>query len=121
MKDNRMHKGYVFKEYFNLFPGLCPECSLKLNYTNSKAKLFTKSTKQKGKKKRRRSSKGTESRTDSTSKSQAEVNEEAVTNKEIEDIATADKSGNIWKDPVQLADAKSREEEFDEYLDDLFI
>lgn len=33
----------------------------------------------------------------------------------------ADKSENIWKDSLPTVDVKSREEEFDEYLGDLFL
>ena len=94
---------------------LCPDCSYKLNYVHKKKEIVKKKAKKskkskKSKKKRRHSS--DESSDDDETK---EV-KKAKVEKEIET-----KASEIWSAPLDIEKEKSREEDFSEYLDDLFM
>jgi len=117
---------------------LCPDCSYKLNYHKKHKKAKKKKSKKKVSKERRRekkerkkSSKKKKKRNYSTSSSESGSDESASsddeeqsknssTSKEKDEDEEEDVS-NIWKKPVKEDVEKTREEEFDEYLDDLFM
>ncbi|XP_051656553.1 protein FRA10AC1 isoform X1 [Manacus candei] len=110
---------------------LCPECSYKLNFhhwrkevkahkkggttvqdskepKNKKTK-FSRSTKKKSKKKTHK---------DQVSSEDSDSSDKDSNNSDAEDGPS---DADFWKGPLQDADEKSREEEFDEYFQDLFL
>lgn len=94
---------------------LCPGCSYKLNY-HHKRKDVTKSKKSKRKHKRSKS-KRREDQTSSDSESE-DVKRLKVADKESE---AAKQASEIWSAPVQIEQEKSRAEDFNEFLEDLFM
>jgi len=100
--------------------GLCLECSIKLNFNNkNKPKLVIKT--KKNRKKHRKDRSKPDSVSGQSSKETGDESNDEPKNKDGDERNTSETAGNIWKDPVQAADLKSREEEFDDYLDDLFL
>lgn len=119
---------------------LCPECSFKLNYHHKR-----KEVKPKGKTKRRRSQEETDEpqkkRSKSSSRSKKHKRKgkrkrrhrEHSSSSESEDPKTSDKDAedeeekasqshaDHWKGPAPAVEEKSREEEFDEYFEDMFL
>ena len=93
---------------------LCPECSIKLNYHHKKREIKKKSKKtkkaKKEKKKRKRSR-------------DSDSDEEPETKKisKFEEKELEKKASDIWSAPLQVEQEKSREEDFSEYLEDLFL
>lgn len=115
---------------------LCPECSFKLNYHHKrkevKAKTKTKRLSEenqapppKKKKKRKHSSshsKKHKKRRDHLSSSSStdeslDSDKDSEAGEESEDQSEADH----WKGPAPAVEEKSREEEFDEYFQDMFL
>ena len=96
---------------------LCPECSIKLNYHHKKKEVRKKSKKKhkekKNKKKRKRSK---SSDGDDSSDEKSDVKNPRIDEKEQEK-----KASEVWSAPVQAEQEKSREDDFSEYLDDLFL
>ena len=92
---------------------LCPDCSYKLNYRR-KRKEVTKKSKRKDKKRRRREEVEGE-REDILDEKVAKMREEEQ-EKKMEAQAK-----DIWKAPVEVEQERSREEDFSEYLEDLFM
>ncbi|XP_072312509.1 protein FRA10AC1 [Eucyclogobius newberryi] len=114
---------------------LCPECSFKLNYHHKrkevKAKSKTKEVseenhapppkkKQKRKhlrsekrehKKRRRDHSSSSSRTDASSDKDSDEAE----------VLEGQSEADHWKGPAPAVEEKSREEEFDDYFEDMFL
>ncbi|KAF3704401.1 Protein FRA10AC1 -like protein [Channa argus] len=114
---------------------MCPECSFKLNFHHKrkevKAKTKTKRLSeenqeppQKKKKKRKRSSSHSKKHKDknrrhkeySDSSSSSEDKET-----EDEDEPEEQSEAEHWRGPAPAVEEKSREEEFDEYFEDLFL
>ena len=90
-----------------MWGGLCPECSFKLNYGQKRKEV----TKTERKHRRRKAAKHRPQ--DEAGPSEVSAAAEAKPEETGE---------NVWKAPVQdVADAKPIEEEFDEYLEDLFL
>lgn len=102
---------------------LCPECSVKLNYGHKRKEVQKEKRKEKRhshKKKKRRSRSRSDSRDRSRSpRPGSSRNAEEVEVPEKEDASKS--AENIWKEPLVVPELKSREEEFEEYLDDLFL
>lgn len=103
---------------------LCPEDSYKLNY-HHKRKDVTKQIHSRKKKKTKKSKKKHRKRnhsssSDSDSKHKrkiVELNQEEITKeKQLEQQAS-----EIWSEPIQLEKEKSREEDFSEFLEELFL
>ncbi len=92
---------------------LCPECSIKLNYKH-KRKDVTKKLKKKREKRSKKKRKRSRSESDEDSGKDSSKNPRKE--KELEK-----KASEIWSAPVQHEEEKSREEEFSEYLDELFM
>ncbi|XP_072229233.1 protein FRA10AC1 isoform X2 [Leuresthes tenuis] len=122
--------------------GLCPECSFKLNYHHKRKEVKAKTkkirgiseenqeplTKKKKKKKKKRSSshskkhKQKRHRDGSTSSSSSESgsqnsDKDGEAGNEQDDQSEADH----WRGPAPTVEEKSREEEFDEYFEDMFL
>jgi len=94
---------------------LCPDCSYKLNYHHKKKEV----TKKKSKHKKSKKSKKKRSRHSSDDSSENEALKE-VKKVKVEKEMEA-KASEIWSAPIQLEQEKSRDEDFSEYLDDLFL
>lgn len=99
---------------------LCPECSVKLNYRSQKREI----KRQKNKHKRRRKSSNSEveiigkrrkSDIQELEKNDETVNELATTSQELPD------DDSIWKKPREEELQKDRGDEFEEFLEELFL
>ncbi|KAM9426515.1 protein FRA10AC1 [Pholidichthys leucotaenia] len=115
---------------------LCPECSFKLNY-HHKRKEVTVKTKTKRqleenreppkKKKRRRSSshskkhKHKKHRVRSSSSSSSEDLKNSDKGSQSGDEPEDQSETDHWRGPAPAVEEKSREEEFDEYFEDMFL
>ncbi|XP_045924877.1 protein FRA10AC1 isoform X2 [Micropterus dolomieu] len=119
--------------------GLCPECSFKLNFHHKrkevKAKTKTKrlseenqEPSQKKKKRKRSSSKSKKhknkqkrhrdcSASSSSSDESQDSDKDSEAGEKPEDLSEADH----WRGPAPAVEEKSREEEFDEYFEDMFL
>nr|CAG4646675.1 EOG090X0H59 [Macrothrix elegans] len=105
---------------------LCDDCSYKLNYHHKKKEVTQKKKKHKKEKKKekRRSSSRVESREsgstldDSSVIPESEMEEPKPSSSAEQEPIT---STEIWREAQQTAEEKSRDEEFEEYLEDLFL
>ncbi|KAG9484812.1 hypothetical protein GDO78_008105 [Eleutherodactylus coqui] len=108
---------------------LCPECSYKLNFHHTRKEVQPTSRKRKksdeaGKPSTKKSKRSRKKRKDkATSSSRHEDSSESDTDDNKEDDVDDDggASNEIWKGPQQETDEKTREEEFDEYFQDMFL
>ncbi|XP_049872320.1 protein FRA10AC1 isoform X2 [Pectinophora gossypiella] len=99
---------------------LCPECSEKLNYRSKKREV--KRLKKRHKKKKKNKEKddsGEESGEESLEA--AEIEMEPSTSTAAENTTVESVNESLWKKGVQEIEEKSREEEFEEYLEDLLL
>lgn len=98
---------------------LCPDCSYKLNYHHKKKEIVKKTKKKsskkkkKDKKKRKRESSDED---DDTSDEELKEIKKVKKDKELEH-----KASEIWSKPLDIEQEKSRDEDFNDYLDDLFL
>lgn len=102
---------------------LCPDCSYKLNYHHRKKEILPKSKKKKEK----------ESSHSSTKRRKHEEYDKELSPHRTESAETSthetDKSKkmdpeeekSIWSGPAKITEDKSREEEFDDYFEDMFL
>lgn len=121
------HCGSISNKMLTLLRGLCPDCSRKLNY-HSKKREVKKLKKDKRKSGRSRLHQGNQSPSCSASvpSSKSETDEEKIDsdvvcgkNVELEkNVESLEKE--CWTKPSDVED-KSREDEFDEYLEDLLL
>ncbi|KAL7373081.1 hypothetical protein ABVT39_027197 [Epinephelus coioides] len=117
---------------------LCPECSFKLNYHHKRKEVKAKTKRvlqekqepsQKKKKKRRRSShskkkhkhKHRKHRDRSASSSSSESSQNSDKGSEAGDEPEGQSEADHWRGPAPAVEEKSREEEFDEYFEDMFL
>ncbi|XP_033466560.1 protein FRA10AC1 [Epinephelus lanceolatus] len=117
---------------------LCPECSFKLNYHHKRKEVKAKTKRvleekqepsQKKKKKRRRSShskkkhkhKHRKHRDRSASSSSSELSQNSDKGSEAGDEPEGQSEADHWRGPAPAVEEKSREEEFDEYFEDMFL
>ena len=99
---------------------LCPDCSYKLNYHHKRKEVTKKSKKRKNSSSKKHKKK--KSRRDSSSSSSSSDEEEETAVKMAQkEQADEKKASEIWKEPVHLEQEKSREEDFDDFLNDLFM
>lgn len=98
---------------------LCHDCSYRVNY-HHRRKEVTKSKRRKHREDSdKRESKKKKKRNEEDAAERAEEAKESTSaSGEPEVKASLD---DIWKGPAKLPDEKSREEEFEEYLEDLFL
>lgn len=92
---------------------LCSDCSYKVNY-HHKRKEVTKKSKFKHKKAKENRKKDKKYNAEGEKPSVESEGKEC-----IEEDITTDES--IWKGPASVVEEKSREEEFEDYLEDLFL
>ena len=105
---------------------LCPEDSYKLNYhhkkkevTNKRTSNVSRKSSKKYKKKHRKRRRSSDS-----SESDSHENEKRLKHKLEEDkkeVALDKNASEIWSAPIQIEQEKSREEDFSEYLEELFL
>jgi len=100
---------------------LCPECSYKLNYTHKKKDL-TKKKKRRTKKKKKKQKKRRDSSSSSSSSSSESDSEESKAAATAKAAASDEKTAaEIWSKPAEREEEKSRDDVFNEFLEDLFV
>nr|CAG4635158.1 EOG090X0H59 [Alona affinis] len=102
---------------------LCVECSRRLNYHHQKKEVTRKKKKsdkkiKKTKSKDRSTAESSDEDKDQTSGSIKHEPEEPGTSAQVPE---PNSSTDIWRETQQTAEEKSRDEEFEEYLQDLFL
>ena len=102
---------------------LCPEDSYKLNYHHKRKDvtkhIHSRKSKKTKKSKKRHKKRSHSSSSDSDSKQEKLIklnHEETTKEKELDK-----KASEIWSEPIQLEQEKSREEDFSEFLEELFL
>ncbi|XP_075468914.1 protein FRA10AC1 homolog isoform X2 [Ascaphus truei] len=124
-KENKFgFRWRVEKEVFS-GKGLCPECSYRLNFHHRRREVqpnVTKGQEEEGEPARKkskisRSQKKKKSKDSSTDKQDDAGEKDTDDNEDDEGTSDAD----FWKGSNQETDEKSREEEFDEYFQDMFL
>ncbi|XP_031699778.1 protein FRA10AC1 [Anarrhichthys ocellatus] len=117
---------------------LCPECSFKLNYHHKRKEVKAKTKKvsdenqeppqkMKKEKKRKRSSshsrkhKRKRRRNPSGSSSSSEELKDSDKDSDAGDEPGGQSDGDHWRGPAPAVEEKSREEEFDDYFEDMFL
>lgn len=96
---------------------LCPDCSYKLNYHHRKKEILPKS---------KRKDKSQHKKQKTEEKNSYEDSSLDETFKKPPDPSTSKKADSVedksmWSGPAKLPDEKSREEEFDDYFEDMFL
>ncbi|XP_054060911.1 protein FRA10AC1 homolog isoform X3 [Rissa tridactyla] len=111
--------------------GLCPECSYKLNFHHRRREV--KAHKKRGTavpNSKEPKIKKTKLSSSEKKKSKKKTNEDQVSSEDSDnsdkdsdnsDAQDGPSDADFWKGPLPEADEKSREEEFDEYFQDLFL
>lgn len=99
---------------------LCPDCSYKLNYRSKKREIKKrKSTEQATSSKKRRKE---EAAGEADTQVEKESSQEKTTSEEPStSTQEEEKSDNPWSGPAVIQEEKSREEEFEEYFEDMFL
>ncbi|XP_063826728.1 protein FRA10AC1 homolog isoform X2 [Ostrinia nubilalis] len=96
---------------------LCPECSDKLNYRSKKREVKRLKKKKKTKSKKNQAVEDT-SGDENPRTPEGEPPGEATTSQTVAETESAD---SLWKKAPQEPEEKTREEEFEEYLEDLLL
>lgn len=115
---------------------LCPECSYKLNYHHKRKEVTakkrrrskenldvskkSKSSKSRKNKDKRKHKKRRKEHSSSSSEESQESDKGSDDNDDDED-ADGPSESEHWKGPAPAVEEKSREEEFDEYFEDMFL
>lgn len=94
-----------------MFIGLCAGCSNKLNYKHKKNEVKRKVPKLEKEKSRRSRDEGIPSRLATTSVQDEEL--PVTTKLGVED--------NVWSEQLQIEDEKPREDDFEDYLEQLLL
>ncbi|XP_023805366.1 protein FRA10AC1 isoform X2 [Oryzias latipes] len=116
---------------------LCPECSFKLNFHHKRKEVKAKSKKNKAsqenqepakkkKKKRRKTSSHSKKhkdkkRRDHSSASSSSESQNSEKDSEAEEEPEGQSESDHWRGPAPAVEEKSREEEFDDYFEDMFL
>ncbi|NWU91889.1 F10C1 protein, partial [Upupa epops] len=104
---------------------LCPECSCKLNFHHRRKEV--KARKKRGtepkikKTKLSRSAKKKSKKKTRKDQTSSEDSDNSDKDSDSSDAQDGPSDADFWKGPLQEPDEKSREEEFDEYFQDLFL
>ncbi|KAL5015834.1 hypothetical protein ScPMuIL_005423 [Solemya velum] len=96
---------------------LCPDCSYKLNYHHRKKEVLPKTRKRK-RDKSERASKHTKTQ---HRVPVSETQEERHSGHPSDELGAAESEKSIWSGPAPVVEEKSREEEFEEYFEDMFL
>lgn len=93
------------------FLGLCSDCSNKLNYKQKRKEIkrkYIKSTKKKS--------------NENIAKDQDTINhQESTTSSDTPSIPSNVNENNVWSEQIQVNDEKPREDDFEDYLEQLFF
>lgn len=100
---------------------LCPDCSYKLNYFHKKKEVTKHSKKQKKRKRRHSSDSEFQDETGLSQRERDLLEKKKKLDEEQSEKKDAKKASEIWSAPVETEQEKSREEDFSEYLEDLFM
>lgn len=108
---------------------LCPECSYKLNFHHRRREIKPKNKKQEAEERNedppRKGSKSSLSPKSKHKNKKGNSSSDKTNKSDKEDEFSEDQEGpsdaDFWKGPLQETDEKTREEEFDEYFQDLFL
>ena len=101
---------------------LCFECSYKLNYHHKRKEVTRKKKNKKKRKHSKRSRTRSRSRSESSSASDDDKNVEKKAQIEQEKTEKLEKhASEVWSKPVEREEEKSRNDVFDEFLEDLFL
>lgn len=92
---------------------LCPDCSYKLNYYHKKKEIVKN---KREKKKKRKNKRKDDSDSDEEFKAKKKKFDEEEQEKKMDK-----KAKDIWSKPLQVEQEKTRDEDFSEYLEDLFL
>ncbi|XP_072932688.1 protein FRA10AC1 homolog [Epargyreus clarus] len=98
---------------------LCPECSDKLNYRSKKREVKRLKKSEKKKKKNKNKDHSEESDSNDVTETDRIPDEEPSTSSTVA-METVEED-SLWKKGVQETEEKTREEEFEEYLEDLLL
>uniref|UniRef100_H2YZY2 FRA10A associated CGG repeat 1 n=1 Tax=Ciona savignyi TaxID=51511 RepID=H2YZY2_CIOSA len=96
---------------------LCPECSYKLNYHHKKRDVTAKPKKHKKTKDKKKKKEKQEDTIEPTGFWPNSI----CKNKYSKTNPSTSTSEHIWKKPIVVEETKSREEEFDEYFEGMFL
>merc|ERR1719382_2266405 len=102
---------------------LCHDCSYKLNYHHKKKEVTKRKKKSKKKKKRRKRSRSSSSSsesdsTDDDSRRRKRKKEDHANDAEEKEKELSKQEKDVWTKPQEKEDEKTREDEFDDFLDD---
>ena len=103
---------------------LCPEDSYKLNYHHKKKDVTKRNSKVDRKRSKKSKKKHRIRHSSDSSESDIQYSEKRTKHKEddnTKDVELDKKESDIWSAPIQTEQEKSREEDFSEYLEDLFL
>ncbi|XP_064370113.1 protein FRA10AC1 [Dromaius novaehollandiae] len=109
---------------------LCPECSYKLNFHHRRKEIKPKKRGTTILKSKEPKVKKTKLSCSTKSKSKKKSHKDQVSSEDSDssdkdsdssDVQDGPSDADFWKGPLQEPDEKSREEEFDEYFQDLFL
>ena len=125
---NSLHINHRQQNLKFFIVGLCSDCSYKLNYHHKKKEVTRVKKNKKDKKDKnikKRSSHGKEDKVDKIS----DLAQDSIQPDEDADAAATgsskeqepNSSTDIWRENQQTTEEKSREEEFEEFLQDLFL
>lgn len=104
-----------------MFLGLCPDCSIKLNYHHKRKEIKQKHKSFKEKSREQDLNKKTSTKIDNLSGDNSNINETGESSTSEENQINQSKE-DIWKqNPNEAENEKSREDKFDEYLNHLFF
>lgn len=102
--------------------GLCPECTYRLNYHHKKREVTRNKTKKQhnheesGPSKRKKNAEETPEKSYEDQKQQSDEDE-----KTCNDDSDGGDEGKIWREGNFASEEKSRDEEFQEYLEELLL
>ncbi|XP_019644289.1 PREDICTED: protein FRA10AC1 homolog [Branchiostoma belcheri] len=98
---------------------LCPDCSYKLNYHHKRkeAKSHKKRSEGNVSKRRKHDQEDSDRRKEDKDKTASPEAEKASSTTPT----NSQSAEEVWKGPVQIVEEKSREEEFDDYFEDMFL
>ncbi|XP_073684839.1 protein FRA10AC1 isoform X1 [Garra rufa] len=113
---------------------LCPECSFKLNYHHKRKEVTVKknqqskenvdqsvSKKSKSSRKHKRKHKKRRKEYSSSSSEESQSSDKGTDAESEDEEEEGPSESDHWKGPAPAVEEKSREEEFDEYFEDMFL
>merc|ERR1711971_96272 len=100
---------------------LCHDCSYKLNYHHKKKEVTKRKKKSKRRKRSRSSSSSSDSDSDDDESRRRRRKKEELLKASEEEKKKEEQEKDVWSKPQEKEEKKTREDEFDSFLDDLFL